>query len=149
MSSRDVKTGLNRIMAVVGALLVLGLLGCGSGETAQNPPPAPPPTSGSGAPPPAAEPEPEPAPDPAKLVARGKSVYNQVCIACHSSDPAQDGNLGPSIAGASLEVLTAKVLRNEYPEGYAPKRETRNMVPLPHLEKDLPALAAYLESVGG
>ncbi len=31
-----------------------------------------------------------------------------------------------------------------YPEGYKPKRETKAMIPLPYLEKDLPALAVYL-----
>ena len=49
-------------------------------------------------------------------------------------DPRTDGSLGPAVAGASLELLTARVLRAEYPAGYTPKRETRVMVPLPHLE---------------
>lgn len=75
---------------------------------------------------------------------RGKQVYGNVCIACHAYDPTQDGAVGPAIAGSSLELLEAKVLRNEYPPGYTPKRTTSNMVPLPHVEKDLPSLAAYL-----
>jgi hypothetical protein len=45
-------------------------------------------------------------------------------------------------------LLSAKVLRNEYPAGYTPKRDTRAMAPLPHLERELPALAAYLGSLG-
>ena len=88
------------------------------------------------------------APAPAVEVSaeRGKQVYQSVCIACHAYDPTQDGAAGPALAGSSLELLEAKVLRNEYPPGYTPKRATGNMVPLPHLEKDLPSLAAYLAS---
>ena len=80
----------------------------------------------------------------AALSARGQSVYQANCIACHNIDPSKDGAVGPAIAGSSLELLQAKVLRNEYPPGYTPKRTTGSMIPLPHLEKDLPALAAYL-----
>ena len=83
------------------------------------------------------------------LVAKGKSVYGSVCIACHNMDPNQDGAIGPGLAGTTLELLQTKVLKNEYPAGYTPKRDTLNMVPLPHLEPDLPALAAYLDSVSG
>jgi mono/diheme cytochrome c family protein len=90
-----------------------------------------------------AEPAAEPR-DPAKLAARGKAVYGQVCIACHALDPTAPGAIGPPVAGSSLELLRAKVLHGEYPPGYAPKRDTRNMIPLPHLEPDLPALEAYL-----
>ena len=81
------------------------------------------------------------------LVAKGKSVYGSVCIACHNADPNIAGALGPDIAGSTLELLKTKVLHNEYPAGYTPKRDTLNMVPLPYLEADLPAVAAYLESV--
>jgi mono/diheme cytochrome c family protein len=83
----------------------------------------------------------------AALVKRGKVVFDTNCVACHSTDPRRDGPLGPANACASLELLSAKVLRNEYPAGYEPKRETRAMAPLPHLEPELPALAAYLESL--
>ena len=36
-------------------------------------------------------------------------------------------------------------MRAEYPPGYTPKRDTRVMVAMPFLEKQIPALAAYLE----
>jgi mono/diheme cytochrome c family protein len=78
------------------------------------------------------------------LLARGRQVYQNVCTACHARNPNLPGPMGPAVAGASLELLQAKVLRNEYPPGYTPRRETRAMVPLPHVEPDLPALAAYL-----
>ena len=36
------------------------------------------------------------------------------------------------------------MLRNEYPPGYTPKRDTRAMIPLAHMEPELPAIAAFL-----
>ena len=96
-----------------------------------------------------------PTPEPAKeatlsleeRVEAGRSVYNANCIACHNLDPTKDGVLGPAIAGASMPLIEARVMRAEYPEGYAPKRPTKVMVALPHLEPKLPELAAYLESL--
>jgi mono/diheme cytochrome c family protein len=84
----------------------------------------------------------------AALVKRGKVVFETNCIACHAPDPRRDGPVGPANACSSAALLAAKVLRNEYPPGYTPKRDTRAMAPLPHLEKELPALAAYLQSMG-
>lgn len=80
-------------------------------------------------------------------VAAGRQVYAANCTACHNQDPRQAGALGPALAGSSEELLAAKVLRGVYPPGYTPKRESRAMAPLPHLEKEIPALAAYLASV--
>jgi mono/diheme cytochrome c family protein len=79
-----------------------------------------------------------------ELAQRGRQVYQTHCIACHASDPSQKGPMGPAIAASSLDLLRAKVLHNEYPPGYVPQRDTRVMVALPHLEPELPALAAYL-----
>lgn len=84
---------------------------------------------------------------PEELIEGGRSVYNANCIACHSLDPTQDGALGPAVAGSSLALLEARVLRSEYPEHYAPKRATRVMIALPHLEPRIIELTAYLESL--
>ncbi len=81
---------------------------------------------------------------PEELVSQGRQVYLSSCIACHNADPAKDGALGPAVAGASLELLEARVLRGEYPGGYVPKRDTAAMVAMPFLEKQIPAIAAYL-----
>ncbi len=110
--------------------------------------------------PPAASPQPAPAaaivaePAPAaaelsldSLIEAGRVAYNANCIACHNLNPKKDGALGPAVAGASLELLEARVLRAEYPEGHSPKRNTRVMVALPYLESQLAALTAYLESL--
>ena len=79
------------------------------------------------------------------LVAQGETVYRNVCIACHHADPSRDGSVGPANAGASEELLTAKLLRGEYPPGYAPKRPGSAAMPrFPYLAEQIPALAAYL-----
>jgi mono/diheme cytochrome c family protein len=80
----------------------------------------------------------------AALAKRGEQVFQTNCTACHARDPSRDGPVGPAVAGASLALLQTKVLRNEYPPGYTPKRDTQAMIPLAHLEPELPALAAYL-----
>jgi mono/diheme cytochrome c family protein len=82
--------------------------------------------------------------DPLDPAVRGERVYQNVCIACHSADPTRDSALGPAIAGASRELLEARVLRGEYPPGYTPKRSTGVMPPFPNLEEQIPALVAYL-----
>jgi mono/diheme cytochrome c family protein len=80
------------------------------------------------------------------LESSGKAVYMSNCIACHNPDPRQPGSVGPDIAFSSLELVTARVTKAEYPAGYKPKRESHMMPPLTHLEKDVPALHAYLNS---
>ena len=78
---------------------------------------------------------------------RGRTVYMSVCIACHNGDPNEDGTIGPAIAGSSLELLEAKVLRAEYPEGYEPKRVGIVMPRFEYLEEKIPDLAAFLAEV--
>jgi mono/diheme cytochrome c family protein len=75
---------------------------------------------------------------------RGRQVYLAQCSACHASDPARDGPLGPAVKGASRELLEARLLRGTYPPGYAPKRPSAVMQPMPHLRDSLDDLAAYL-----
>src|SRR5262245_65104345 len=79
--------------------------------------------------------------------ARGRTVYENVCTACHNRDPRQPGALGPELAGAPLGLIEAKVLRNEYPPGYAPKRPGATMPKYEYLAPNLPDLAAYLATV--
>lgn len=78
------------------------------------------------------------------LSARGRSVYMANCIACHNADPSKNGPIGPAVQGASLALLTKRVMEASYPEGYQPKRSTKAMAALPHLQADLPALEAFL-----
>lgn len=76
----------------------------------------------------------------------GRGVFLARCIACHNSNPAVDGALGPAVKGSSLELLQARVLRGEYPPGYTPKRATKIMVKLPLTEADVANLHAYLNA---
>ncbi len=82
----------------------------------------------------------------AALVKRGRVVYDTSCSACHAREPHKPGPVGPPIAGSSIELLEAKVLRDEYPPGHTPQRDTKAMIPLVHLEKELPAIHAFLQS---
>lgn len=123
-----------------GLLLAALAAGCGGGDAD----PTTRPQDGSGA---AGTPAQADAPAGAplsELARRGERIYRVNCIACHHRDPTQDGGLGPAIAGASYELLEARVLRAAYPPGYTPKRDTRMMVPQTHLEPEIAALTAYL-----
>jgi mono/diheme cytochrome c family protein len=82
-------------------------------------------------------------------VERGRRVFAMVCSACHNlNDPTKDGSQGPGIAGSSLELLQAKVLRNEYPPGYTPKRDTKQMAVLPLSEAAIADVHAWLQQAG-
>ena len=75
---------------------------------------------------------------------RGKQVYLAECTACHNSNPAKDGPVGPAIKGSSRELLEARILRASYPPGYTPKRPTSLMPPQPKIAAKIPDLAAFL-----
>ena len=76
---------------------------------------------------------------------RGRQIYQNVCIACHASDPAQPGSLGPQLVGASRELIEAKVLRGEYPPGYTPLRPSQAMPRYEYLKDRLGDVAIYLQ----
>lgn len=80
------------------------------------------------------------------LAAKGAGVYYANCIACHHRNPGVDGTLGPSVKGAGLDLLKARVLHGTYPPGYTPKRKTRAMPKLPLTEADVEALHAFLSA---
>jgi mono/diheme cytochrome c family protein len=75
---------------------------------------------------------------------RGRQVYVAQCTSCHSSDPAQNGPIGPAVKGSSRELIEARVVRGVYPPGYTPKRPSAVMQPMPHLVGNVDDLAAYL-----
>jgi mono/diheme cytochrome c family protein len=75
---------------------------------------------------------------------RGRQSYLAHCVACHNTDPAQAGPVGPPLKGSPRELLEAKVLNGSYPPGYTPKRPTKVMVPIPAVAPEIPALAEYL-----
>jgi len=75
---------------------------------------------------------------------RGRRLYLVNCVVCHNRDPSKDGATGPAIKGSSETLLRFRVLSRSYPPGYVPKRKSSAMIPLPHLKKAIPDLAAYL-----
>src|SRR5918993_6074661 len=46
---------------------------------------------------------------------RGRAVYVANCVACHNSDPAKDGPLGPALKGLPRELIESRGLSTEYP----------------------------------
>ncbi len=90
-------------------------------------------------------------PEESQLISRGRAVYLSNCSACHNADPRKVGVLAPEIHDASMELLEARVLRAEYPKGYQSKMAQRGQAPgvmpaMPFLEKDLPAIFAFLQA---
>ena len=75
---------------------------------------------------------------------RGRTVYRNVCTACHDADPSQEGAIGPAVAGSSRELLHAKIVKGEYPKGYQPKRAGMAMPRFEYLAEAIEDLAAYL-----
>lgn len=76
----------------------------------------------------------------------GKSIYQTRCTSCHNPNPTKPGNIGPDIAGSSLELITLKTQKREYPKGYKPKRKTRVMPRIILTEKQLKELYSYINS---
>jgi len=132
------------LVAIGGCAWLFGLPGCS--DDSARPPQTAAETAKSTPAQPAALKDPKTAASEQDLVKRGRAVYLSNCIACHNPDPSQDGAIGPANAGSSEALLEAKVIHNTYPPGYTPKRDSNAMIPLPHLEKDIPALHAYLSS---
>ena len=82
-----------------------------------------------------------------QLIEKGKKVYQMNCLSCHGPTPKLEGPIGPSIAGSSHELITLRVMKTQYPQGYKPKRVSALMPALPHLEGDIPAIYEYLNSI--
>jgi mono/diheme cytochrome c family protein len=75
---------------------------------------------------------------------KGEEIFKTICSACHGPDPNKDGPLGPVIAGASKELVDARVMRAQYPPGYKPKRDTKTMPPFPQYKDNIDDIVAYL-----
>jgi mono/diheme cytochrome c family protein len=79
------------------------------------------------------------------LYKHGAYIYETNCQVCHGNP--SEGAFGPPIFGSSKELITARILYGGYPPGYNPKRNTNYMPQFPTLEKDIPAITAYLNGV--
>jgi mono/diheme cytochrome c family protein len=84
-------------------------------------------------------------------IEKGKAIYLSACIKCHNKDPNVKGAIGPEMVDAPLEVMQHKVATGRYPdvlpEGFIPKRKTKQMTKFPQYLKDVPSIHAYVQSL--
>lgn len=82
---------------------------------------------------------------------KGKRLYLSNCIQCHNKDPNLKGPIGPEVVDAPLPVMHSKIMTGAYPgvlpAGFVPKRKSKAMKKITKLEKDIPAIFAYVQSV--
>lgn len=82
---------------------------------------------------------------------RGRQLYFSNCISCHNRDPNLKGPIGPELVDAPMSVMTSKVMTGVYPSilpaGFVPKRKTKLMRKIPKLEKEIPSIHLWIQSV--
>jgi mono/diheme cytochrome c family protein len=81
------------------------------------------------------------------LLERGRDIYRMSCMHCHGVDPGLGTMQAPAISGSSYELLQEKVIHGAYPDGYIPKRTTRNMPKFPSLQSELKGLERFLNTL--
>ena len=79
-------------------------------------------------------------------IEKGRMVYFANCVSCHNNNPRKPGSIGPEVYGVSIDVLTQKIVSGKYPENYKPKRTSKIMPSLPHLNKEILNLHAFINS---
>ena len=79
-------------------------------------------------------------------IEKGRMVYFANCVSCHNNDPNKPGSIGPEVYGVSIDVLTQKIVSWKYPGNYRPKRPSKIMPSMPHLNKEISNLHAFIKS---
>ena len=79
-------------------------------------------------------------------IEKGRMVYFANCVSCHNNNPKKPGSIGPEVYGASIDVLTQKIVFGKYPENYRPKRTSKIMPLMPHLNKEISNLHVFINS---
>ena len=79
-------------------------------------------------------------------IEKGRTVYFANCVSCHNNNPKKPGSIGPEVYGVSIDVLTQKIVSGKYPENYRPKRTSKIMPSMPHLNKEISNLHAFINS---
>ena len=79
-------------------------------------------------------------------IEKGRVVYFANCVSCHNNNPKKPGSIGPEVYGVSIGVLTQKIISGKYPENYRPKRTSKIMPSMPHLNKEISNLHAFINS---
>ena len=84
-------------------------------------------------------------------IEKGHTLYSTHCIACHNKDPNNKGAIGPELIDAPLDLMKVKVVTGRYPEvlpeGFVPKRKTKQMKKFPQLEAEVASIHAWIQSV--
>ena len=79
-------------------------------------------------------------------IEKGRTVYFANCVSCHNINPKKLGSIGPEVYGVSIDVLTQKIVFGKYPKNYIPKRISKIMPSMPHLNKEISNLHAFINS---
>ena len=79
-------------------------------------------------------------------IEKGRMVYFANCVSCHNNNPKKPGSIGPVVYGVPIDVLPQKILSGEYPENYRPKRTSKIMPLMPHLNSEISNLYAFINS---
>ena len=79
-------------------------------------------------------------------IEKGRMVYFANCVSCHNNNPKKPGSIGPEVYGVSIDVLTKKIVSGKYPGNYRPKRTSKIMPSMPHLNKEISNLHAFINS---
>ena len=79
-------------------------------------------------------------------IEKGRMAYFANCVSCHNNNPKKPGSIGPEVYGASIDVLTQKIVFGKYPENYSPKKTSKIMPLMPHLKKEISNLHAFINS---
>ena len=79
-------------------------------------------------------------------IEKGRGVYFANCVSCHNNNPKKHGSIGPELYGVPIEVLMQKIVSGKYPENYIPKRKSKIMPLMPHLNKKISNLHAFINS---
>ena len=80
-------------------------------------------------------------------IEKGRMVYFANCVSCHNNNPKKPGSIGPEVYGVTIDVLTQKIVYGKYPENYRPKRPSKIMPSMPHLNKEISNLHAFINSI--
>ncbi len=79
-------------------------------------------------------------------IEKGRMVYFANCVSCHNNNPKNPWSIGPEVFGVSIDFLTQKIVTGKYPENYRPKRTSKIMPSMPHLNNEISNLHAFINS---
>ena len=79
-------------------------------------------------------------------IEKGRIVYFANCVSCHNNNPKKPGSIGPEVYGVAIDVLTQKIVSGKYPGNYRPKRPSKIMPSMPHLNTEISNLHAFINS---